>query len=295
MRARFRRLVFASLTFMLASFGHGAWANALIKYPSFSDLIAGTNSVGGFISPPNFIPGISVVGIAFDGSRYILLAERDVDIPGFPRYFLNSYASLNDLISDNAISGAGFGLNFIPGISVIGLAYDGSNYLLLAQRDVDTPPFPRYFLRAYSTLSDLIGDNETFGSGFNLNFVPGVSVRGLAYDGSYLVLAERDTDLAGFPNLFVDRYATVADIANNQPLSGAGFSRLAPTEDVYGFDYDGSGYYLYTETRAVTPGPGPNPGVVGEPAPLLLLIVPLIGISITRAFRSRRPPQHAGN
>ena len=30
-----------------------------------------------------------------------MLAERDVGILGFRRYFLNRYASLNDFISDN--------------------------------------------------------------------------------------------------------------------------------------------------------------------------------------------------
>ena len=30
-----------------------------------------------------------------------MLTERDVGIPGFRRYILNWYASLNDLISDN--------------------------------------------------------------------------------------------------------------------------------------------------------------------------------------------------
>lgn len=169
--------------------------------------------------------GVSFAALSYDGNKYYTITESD---PGVPtgNQFLREYDSLADLRALNQSSVAQLGPHaFGTGVSFRGLAYNGSQYLVITESDPGVPT-GNQFLRFYDTLADLKALNQSsivqLGSHA---FGTGVSFAGLTFDGTkYHVITESDP---GVPtgNQFLRTYDTLADL---MALNQSSITQLGP-------------------------------------------------------------------
>ena len=147
----------------------------LSQYDTLTDLINLTPANSSAL--PGLPGAVSVGGLAFDGNQYLLLTETD---PGqiTNNLILSRYDTLTDLINLTPANS-----NFLPSlasaVSVAGLTFDGSQYLLLTETDPGQIT-NNLTLSRYDTLTDLINLTPA-----NSNILPSlasaVSARGLSY------------------------------------------------------------------------------------------------------------------
>ncbi len=231
----------------------------LSVYDSLVDMVnfnaASTFSLAG---PPG---AVSVRGLAYDGSQYLLWTESDPG--GLNNIVLTTYDSLADLASLNAASSF-----FPPGppgaVSVSGLAYDGSQYLLWTESDPGG--LNNIVLTTYDSLADLASLNAA-SSFFPAGPPSAVSVRGLAYDGSqYLLWTESDP--GGLNNVVLTTYDSLADLASLNSAGSFFPGGLDPAVSVSGI--------TFVPEQAVD---------VPEPWTLPLFGLSLIGFALLRSRR----------
>ena len=103
-------------------------------FDSFTDLVVG--NLGLSISGMGVPASMSTTGLAFDGEQYIVQFEEDVD-SAVDEVFYATFDSFADLLVGNlglSISGMG-----VPAsMSTTGLAFDGEQYIVQFEEDVDS-------------------------------------------------------------------------------------------------------------------------------------------------------------
>ena len=180
-----------------------------------------------------FPSGVSVGGLAFDGSQYLLWSESDPG--GLNNVGLTTFATLADLKTlSNPTSQTPF-FGFPSGVSVGGLAFDGSQYLLWIESDPGG--LNNVGLTTFATLADLKTlSNPTSQTPF-FGFPSGVSVGGLAFDGSqYLLWSESDP--GGLNNVGLTTFATLADLKTlSNPTSQTPFFGFPSGVSIRGLAY----------------------------------------------------------
>ena len=146
---------------------------------------------------------------AMAGPTYHLLTESDPG--GANNLVLSHYDGLSDLLNLNTAGSNAF-IPSLPGaVSAAGMAFDGSQYLLLTESDPGGAN--NLVLTRYNSLTDLYSLNAAASNAF-IPALPGaVSARGLDYDGNqYLLLTESDP--GGANNLVLTRYNSLNDLLN---------------------------------------------------------------------------------
>ena len=141
--------------------GPGGTELAINTYPTLADFFAGTNFTSQF-SAINVNSPYSVGGITWDGIAYRVLFERDIDTAGGTELAINSYATLADFFSGNALSSQFSSINVNAPYSVGGFAYDANGYHVLFERDEDSAGGIELAINSYATLADFFaGTNFT--------------------------------------------------------------------------------------------------------------------------------------
>jgi hypothetical protein len=137
---------------------------------------------------------------------------------------------------------------------VLPLSAVASTYSLLLERDTDTSGQTDLFLITFPTFDDLVNSTNFTQFASQIPLDPAFSVGGLAYDGSYQLLLERDTDTLGQTDLFLITFPTIADLVNSTNFTQfASQIPLDPAFSVGGLTYDGS-YQLLLERDTDTLG-----------------------------------------
>ena len=245
-------------------------------YPTFTDLINGTNGSGAILSQLGEPATYSTTGLAYDGTQYIVQKESDADSAAPFEIQYNTYPTFTDLINGTNGSGAILSQLGEPATySTTGLAYDGTQYIVQKESDADSAaPFEIQY-NTYPTFTDLI--NGTNGSGAILSQLgePATySTTGLAYDGTqYIVQKESDADSAAPFEIQYNTYPTFTDLINGTNGSGAILSQLGEpaTYSTTGLAYDGS-----------KGGNGGNGAPIPEPSTVLLFGTGLAGLAAWR-------------
>jgi hypothetical protein len=109
-----------------------------------------------------------------------LLLERDTDSGAGNEIFLVTYDSFADLLSNNIAANSFSQLDIAPAFSAGGLAFDGSAYQLLLERDTDSGAGNEIFLVTYNSFADLLSNNIAANSFSQLDIAPAFSTGGLA-------------------------------------------------------------------------------------------------------------------
>lgn len=205
--------------------------------------------------------GVSVGGLAWDGSQYVMLLESDPG--GLGNINLARFDTYNDLRNINA-SGTNFvGQNIWgSGVSARGLAHDGDRYLLLLESDAGG--LGNINLAWFDTYTDLVNVNPSGTSFWGQNlWGSGVSAVGLAHDGSqYLLMLESDP--GGLGNYNVARFDTFFDL---RTFNSSGSNYLG--QNIFGTTQSVSGLAGISETNPGDPDPPGDPNVVPLPASVL--------------------------
>jgi len=124
---------------------------------------------------------------------------------------------------------------------------------MLIKRDTDAFPGQEVFAITFDTFDDLLAsDFSAAGVGFSqLDLAFDFDIAGLAYDGQYRMLIERDTDAFPGQEVFAITFDTFEDLLESNITSvGTGFSQLniAPNFDIGGLAYDGTFKLLVEQT-----------------------------------------------
>jgi hypothetical protein len=108
-----------------------------------------------------------------------LLLERDTDAGAGSEVFLVTYDSFADLLSNDFSASSFSQLNINANFSAGGLAFDGSAYQLLLERDTDAGAGSEVFLVTYDSFADLLSNDFSASSFSQLNINANFSVGGL--------------------------------------------------------------------------------------------------------------------
>ncbi len=262
---------------MITESDPGGLGNSILRtYDTFADLDTGNQSSANIMGTNPFGSGVSIGGLTFDGSRYLMITESDPG--GIGNLFIRSYDTLNDLrtLNQSSVDSLGISQNpFGSGVSVGGITFDGSQYHMITESDPGG--IGNLFLRSYDSYADLIALNQStvrsIGTGQNI-FGSAVSVGGLTYDGSsYYMVTESDP--GGIGNLFVRRYDSLLDLdlANQSSIFG-----IANGQNPFGSAVSVGGLLAM-------PDPGPMP--ISEPSTITLSLTGLAIVGLLR-LRKRR-------
>jgi len=109
-----------------------------------------------------------------------VLLERDTDADAGAEVFLVTYDSFADLLSNDFSASSFSQLNINANFSAGGLAFDGSAYQLLLERDTDADAGSEVFLVTYDSYADLLSNDFSASSFSQLNINANFSAGGLA-------------------------------------------------------------------------------------------------------------------
>ncbi len=188
------------------------------SYPSQADLLGNTNGTGSLSALP-LNPSFSVGGAFYDGT-YNLLLERDNPSDSGLDLFLQSYASLDDLLTNTNGLGSLSSIPLNPGFSLGGVFFDGAYNLLLERDNASVDGFD-LFVQSYATLTDLLFNTNGSGSLSVLPLNSLFSVGGAFFDGAYNLILERDNPSDDGLDLFLQSYASLSDLMTNTNGSGS--------------------------------------------------------------------------
>jgi hypothetical protein len=151
---------------------------------------------------------------------------------------------------------------------------EAAPFRLLLERDTDANAGAELFLATYPTFDALLAGSLTQSGFSQIDIGSTFSAGGLAYDGQYRLLLERDTDANAGAELFLATYPTF-DALLDASLTQSGFSQI----DI-GSTFSAGG--LAYETSAGNGGP--DMGAVPLPASGPFLMV---GLVLVAAFGSK--------
>ena len=150
-----------------------------VSYGSHASFLSNTIASSAF-SQVDINPNFNGVGFTFDGSRYHLLLERDVDAAAGAEVFAVSYNSYADFLSNTIASSAFSQVDINPNFNAAGFDFDGSQYHLLLERDVDAAAGAEVFVVSYDSYADFL-NNAIASSAFSqIDINPNFSSVGLA-------------------------------------------------------------------------------------------------------------------
>lgn len=225
---------------------------------TFDDVL-GANFSSGSFSQIDVGPNFSVGGLAYDG-QYRLMLESNDDRSNGAEIFMATLDTLNDVLSANfntsfsSFSQINVGSNF----SVGGLAYDGQFRLMLESND-DQVNGSEVFMLTLDTFDDVLNFsfNASSSSFSQINVGPGFSIGGLAYDGQFRLLLERDNDRLAGSEVFMATLDTFDDVLDsNFSASSTGFSQIDVAPD---FSIGGLAYRFAPDQTAIVPVPAGLP------------------------------------
>jgi hypothetical protein len=122
-----------------------------------------------------------------------VLLERDTDSGPGTEIFLVTYDSFADLLSNDIAASSYSQLNINSDFSVGGMAFDGSAYQLLLERDTDSGPGTEIFLVTYDSFADLLSNDIAASSYSQLNVNSDFSVGGMAAEVQSTAVPEPST------------------------------------------------------------------------------------------------------
>ncbi|MHC4954748.1 MAG: hypothetical protein ACYTGZ_12755, partial [Planctomycetota bacterium] len=196
-----------------------------MSYDSLADFMSDDFASRGF-SQLDIASFFSMSGFAHDGSQYHVVLESDPDQGAGSEVFLVSYDSLADFMSGTFASRGFSQLDIAGSFSMGGFAYDGRQYHVVLESDIDEGAGSEVFLVSYDSLADFM--SGTFASrGFSqLDIASFFSMSGFAYDGSqYHVVLESDPDQGAGSEVFRVSYDSLADFMSDD-FASRGFSQL---------------------------------------------------------------------
>lgn len=197
----------------------GSGALVVRTYTTRTNFVNNNAASTHFVGSNLFGSGVSVGGLAHDGTRFIVLLESDPG--GLGNINLAYFDTFDDLINWNVSGSTFLGLNIWgSGVSAVSLAHDGSQYLLTLESDPGG--LGNLNIARFDTFDDLRMFNVSGSNFLGQNiFGSGVSVAGLTFDGTeYLRLTESDP--GGLGNVVLARYASYVDLVNSN-VSGSNF------------------------------------------------------------------------
>lgn len=168
----------------------------------------------------NVASTFSTTGFEFDGSQYHLLLESDQDAAGGAEMYLASFNTMDDFINWNTASEEYSAINVSPDFTTTGLAFDGSQFHLLLESDLDAAGGAELYLASFNSIADILNWNTSFESFSAINVASTFSTTGLTWDGSlFHMLLESDADMPGGSELYLASFGSVADILNWNTVS----------------------------------------------------------------------------
>ncbi len=184
-------------------------------YDTLADLAA-NNTADVFFSPIDVLAPFSTTGLAFDGNQYIIQFERDLDAAGGSEVGFQTYDTLADLAANNTADVFFSPIDVLAPFSTTGLAFDGNQYIIQFERDLDAAGGSEVGFQTYDTLADLAANNTADVFFSPIDVLAPFSTTGLAFDGNqYIIQFERDLDAAGGSEVGFQTYDTLADLAAN--------------------------------------------------------------------------------
>ncbi len=202
------------------------------------------------------IPAVAA-GVFFAGaasaSTFHVMFESDLDLPaGSSELAILSYNSIADIVSNTPFSSVFTDLGVSDGYSTRGFTFDGSDFHVMFESDLDLPPgSSELAVLSYHSIADIVS-NSAFNSVFtDLGVADGYSTTGFTFDGTdFQVMFESDLDLPpGSSELAILSYHSIADIVSNSAF-GSVFTDLGVADgySTTGFTFDGSDFHVMFES-----------------------------------------------
>ncbi|MCP5438448.1 MAG: hypothetical protein H6960_09835 [Chromatiaceae bacterium] len=239
-------------------------------YATYADILT-ANATSSTFSNINVNAPFSTTGITWDGSQFIVMFERDNDVTSNELGF-NTYATYADILTANATSSTFSNINVNAPFSTTGITWDGSQFIVMFERDNDVTSNELGF-NTYATYADILTANATSSTFSNINVNAPFSTTGITWDGSqFIVMFERDNDVTS-NELGFNTYATYADILTANATSST-FSNINVNAP-----FSTTGIYFVGDDQGDQQVPGPTP---------ILLMSPVLAGLVFRRVRSQK-------
>lgn len=200
----------------------------IAEFADLDDLLSQSFLDSGF-SNADFTAAFSAGGLAFDGARYYLLLETELNAGSGEEIVIFQYASLDELYAGSPLVGQSSQLDVGAGFDVRAFTHDGSRFHVLLESKDDRSAGSEVFHVAFASFTDLIDANFAPDSGF-IQLDVGVlfGIGGLAHDGtSFHLLIESNDDLPAGTEVFWLEFASLADLqAGAAFASDGGFTQV---------------------------------------------------------------------
>jgi hypothetical protein len=148
-----------------------------VTYNSFTDVVSDNQASAQYGSLDiNELYGAG--GLAFDGTQYILMLERNDDASGGSEVFFLTYETFADVLADNETSAQFGALDINESYSAGGLTYDGIQYHLLLERNLDASAGAEAFYVSYNSFADLLSNTSASSSFGSIDINEGYSAGG---------------------------------------------------------------------------------------------------------------------
>jgi hypothetical protein len=192
---------------------------AVVSYPTLADLIGNTSAFTQF-TQVDVSAAFSVGGITFDGTAYRVLYERDADGSAGNELAVVSYPTLADLIGNTSAFTQFTQVDVSAAFSVGGIAFDGTAYRVLYERDADGSAGNELAIVSYPTLADLIGNTSAFTQFTQVDVSAAFSVGGFYVEAETMGDEPGDVDEPNSVFLFAFGLASLAFAARLCLASG---------------------------------------------------------------------------
>lgn len=162
-----------------------------IKLTSFQgyDYFIGGFVSGGYHPPLDVNAGLDVVAFIYDG-KFHLIMESNTDTSGGSEVLYFTYDTFSDLIASTLSTWGYSAIDVNAAFDVAGLAYDGSQYHLLLESNIDKPGGKELYKITYNSFADFLTNTQASAGYLIINIKPVRDVVGFLYDGKYRLILE---------------------------------------------------------------------------------------------------------
>ncbi len=185
-------------------------------------------------------------------SSTYMMFERTTDAGRGAEVAFRTYANFAGL-TGNAPSGPDqfSPINVTSNFNTTGLAWDGSQFIMMFERTTDAGGGAEVAFRTYANAAALTGNVPSGPDQFSpINVASNFNTTGLDWDGSqFIMMFERTTDAGGGAEVAFRTYSSFADLVGNVPSGPDQFSpiNVASNFNTTGLDWDGSQYVMMFE------------------------------------------------